>query len=135
MNAANVTRLRPHAPPTLLVVEDDVVTRFTVADELRTRGFRVLEASDAGEAMTILAGFPVHLLFADVCIAGEASGLAVAKAARSRRPAPHVILTAGCLRPEEIADLAELGAFVPKPYALDHVADLVSRTLDPTAER
>jgi CheY-like chemotaxis protein len=135
VNTSKVTRLRPQSPPTLLVIEDDVVTRSMVADELRTSGFKVLEASNAEDAIAILETVPVHLIFADIYVPGRLSGLDVAQAARSLRPAPHIILTSGRVRPEDIPGLKELGSFIPKPYILSRVVDLVCRTLDPTSDR
>jgi CheY-like chemotaxis protein len=134
VNSSKVTRLRPQTPPTLLVVEDDVVTRFTIADSLRACGFKVLEASNADDAVTILETLPVHLVFTDVCIPGRRSGIDVAQIARALRPALHVILTSGRVRAEDIPELPELGPFVPKPYILSRVVDLVCRTLDPTGD-
>ncbi|HEX2137445.1 MAG TPA: response regulator [Microvirga sp.] len=132
MNAAKVTRLRPEAPPTLLLVEDDVVTRFMLADELRACGFKVLEASNAEDALTILESVPVHLVFADIHIPGR-SGLEVARVARTLRPAPHIILTSGKVREEDIPDAQAFGLFIQKPYVLSRVVEIVRRTLDPTA--
>jgi DNA-binding response OmpR family regulator len=134
VDASKVTRLHPQTPPTVLVVEDDVVTRFMVADELRATGFKVMEASTADDAITILESLPVHLVFADIYIPGQRSGLDVAKLARARRPPPHVILTSGRARADDIPGLEELGAFIPKPYILARVVDLVCRTLDPTRD-
>ena len=131
MNAAKVTRLRPDAPPTLLIVEDDVVTRFMLADELRACGFKVLEASNADDAMTILESVPVHLVFADIYIPGR-SGLDVARVAQTLRSAPHLILTSGKVRAEDIPDAQDFGPFIPKPYVLSRVVELVRRTLDPS---
>ena len=41
--------------PALLIVEDEVLIRLSVADYLRDCGFKVFEAADAGEALDILA--------------------------------------------------------------------------------
>ena len=133
VDASKVTRLRPQTPPTVLVVEDDVVTRFTIADELRSCGLKVLEASNVDDAVTILETLPVHLVFTDVYIPGRRNGLDLARAAKALRPAPHIILTSGKVRPDDVPALHELGPFVPKPYILARVADLVCRTLDPTS--
>jgi DNA-binding response OmpR family regulator len=116
------------------LVEDDVVTRFMVADELRAVGFKVMEASTAEDAITILETLPVHLVFTDIYIPGRRSGLDVAQVARALRPPPHVVLTSGRVRADDIPGLEELGVFVPKPYILARVVDLVCRTLDPTGD-
>jgi CheY-like chemotaxis protein len=40
---------------TVLVVEDNVALRMPVGDVLRGAGYRVVEAANTGEAMTILS--------------------------------------------------------------------------------
>lgn len=132
MNAATVTRLHPKAPAVLLVVEDDVVARVTLADELRTCGYKVLEASTADDAMTILTSVPVHLVFADVMLPGGRDGLEVARAARALQPPPHILLTSGHLGAADLRDAQDLGVFVPKPYSPSRVLALIRQALDPT---
>ena len=133
MNAANVTRLHPNAAPTLLLVEDDVVARVTLADELRTCGYKVLEASTADDAITILESVPVHLVFTDIVLPGSRSGLDVAHAARALQPSAHVLLTSGHLNAADFRSALELGPFVQKPYSVSRVVALVDRALDPTS--
>lgn len=130
MSAASVTVLPRRTPPTLLVVEDDALTRCLISDELRGCGFKVLEASSAADALAILDATHVDLLFVDVHLAGRRSGLDVARSAR-HRPAPVLtILTSG---KDDLAGLAELhqfGRFVRKPYLISHVLDLVTGSLN-----
>ena len=46
--------------PVILLVEDDVLVRFTTADLLREAGFDVLEAVDSSEALALLTtGHPL----------------------------------------------------------------------------
>src|SRR5262245_62435762 len=61
-------------PLTILVVEDEVLVRLMIADELRQAGFVVLEAVNADEAMVVLSGpEAVDLLFTDVRMPGTRS--------------------------------------------------------------
>ena len=81
---------------TVLIVEDDVLTRIAVAEYLRECGFRVIEASGGLEAKTVLQEGPeIHVLFADARLAGDDNGFALALWARRHRPALMVILSAG----------------------------------------
>ena len=60
----------PHRD-TVLVVEDDVLVRMATASELRERGFAVLEAYNAEEAVALLqAQIPVRLVFTDCSYRG-----------------------------------------------------------------
>jgi CheY-like chemotaxis protein len=45
---------RPHNS-TVLVVEDDVLVRITLADALRRQGLDTIEAASAGEALRVLS--------------------------------------------------------------------------------
>lgn len=89
---------------TVLVVEDDVLTRIAVAEYLRECGFRVIEASGGLEAKTLLQEGPeIHVLFADARLAGDDNGFALALWARRHRPGLMVMLSAGLPRKSEAA--------------------------------
>src|SRR5216684_894233 len=55
---------------TILFVEDDTAVRDVVIRILSEKGFGVLTASDAHDAVKILAARPVDLLFADIILPG-----------------------------------------------------------------
>jgi CheY-like chemotaxis protein len=119
-----------HEPekPTVLVVEDEVLIRLMLADELRSQGLQVLEASNADEALTVLqSSLPVHLLFTDIRMPGGMDGVALAKAAHARFPRIKSIIGSSG-RPEQSIDFAD--AFLAKPYDLRELADQVRRLLD-----
>jgi CheY-like chemotaxis protein len=118
--------------PTILVVEDDVLARFTIADALRQHGYKVLEASSAGEALSILKTVPVDLIFADVRLPGQGDGVSVAEFARSEQPHAKIILTSG--KRTSVQDLAAFGAFVPKPYMITRVIQLIESSLEAGTE-
>ena len=113
--------------PTVLLVEDEVLTRLMLADELRNRGLQVLEASNADEALTVLqSSLPVHLLFTDIRMPGEMDGVALAKLAHARFPQIKSIIGSSG-RPESIDDFAD--AFLAKPYDLRELVKQVRRLL------
>ena len=63
-------------PGHVLIVEDDVLIRVLLADELRDAGLRVIEAANADEALSIFeAGAQVDLLFTDVQMPGSIDGV------------------------------------------------------------
>jgi len=51
---------------TILVVEDEVLVRLMLADELREQGFQVYEAVDAKQAVSILKTMPVDAVVTDL---------------------------------------------------------------------
>lgn len=127
-------------PPLVLVVDDDPCVRAVGADILEDAGFAVLEASDAEEALRILAAHPdVSVVFSDVEMPGALDGLALASRASELRPGIGIVLTSG----RQAIDRAELprhGLFVRKPYAgptlLRRIADAMRELdLDPGERR
>jgi len=105
--------------PTILVVEDETLTRIALADYLQEVGYRVLEAVNADEAVTILqrADLAVDLVFTDVRMPGSMNGLALARWIGAHRPGLAVILTSADSKQADVA--RELGApapFLAKPY-------------------
>ena len=79
--------LRPRTAR-ILVVEDEVLIRALIAEELRLEGFSVIEADRADDALTyIKAGEQVDLVFSDIQTPGSLSGLQLAEILRDRYPA------------------------------------------------
>lgn len=114
------------ATPTVLLVEDEVLIRLMIAEELRGRGIQVLEASSAEEALTVLASaLPVHLLFTDIHLPGAMNGVALASLARMRYPHLKLIITSS----QEPAGAAIADSFIPKPYDLPAVTRQVEALL------
>jgi len=108
---------------TILIVEDEVLVRFDVAEYLRTCGYRVIEAANAAEAIALFeSGQHVDLIFSDVQLPGDMDGFALARWARSHRPDIKVILTSGVARSAQIAgELCEDGPLETKPYDPQHL--------------
>ncbi len=74
-------------PREALVVEDEPMTRMVAADAISEVGVKVLEASDAGEALRILGDHPkVSLLFTDIELPGGMDGRALAEEVHGARP-------------------------------------------------
>ena len=127
--AANGT---PNPPvQTILVVEDEVLIRSTVAEFLREAGYRVLEAVNAAEAKVIVsAGTSVDLVFSDVTMPGDENGFGLADWLRQHYAHILVLLTSGFADPAansgaRVADIPLL----PKPYAVDRVLEQIGKLL------
>src|SRR5438874_384004 len=72
------------APTTILVVEDEVLVRMLIADQLRNAGYSVIEAADADEALALLAHtFNVNVVLSDVQMPGSLDGAGLARIVRS----------------------------------------------------
>ncbi|ACA18563.1 response regulator receiver protein [Methylobacterium sp. 4-46] len=117
---------RPPAPPSptvVLVVEDEGLVRMMATEMLEEAGFVVLEASDADEAMAILAQRDdIGALFTDVDMPGSMDGFALAQRVAEMRPHVRLVITSGRIRPSN-EDVPDSGQFVPKPYLMEQLLD------------
>lgn len=109
-------------PIAVLVVEDEALVRFDIADYLAENGFEVHEAASADQALKILEAVPeIRLLFTDIDMPGSMDGLKLSAAVRKRWPPVRIIVTSGN-RIAATADLPPGSLFVAKPYAPADIA-------------
>jgi len=104
-------------PAEVLLVEDEVLIRTMLAEELRASGLRVVEAANADEAWDYLAaGGRPALMFSDVAMPGSMDGLELTRRVKAAYPDMKIIITSGNPGPRNVF---ELGVFLPKPYQLN----------------
>ncbi len=109
----------------VLVVEDEALLLFTIADDLRAAGFDVLEATSATAALQLLQREGgVDVLFTDVDMPGPINGLGLAEAVRRDWPAARIIVTSGHVNLAD-RDLPAGGRFVAKPYTPGAIVSLI----------
>lgn len=120
-----------HHPPTVLVVDDDLLVREPIADYLREVGYEVLEAGDAHEAIGMVdSADHVDLVFSDVRMPGEMDGVGLALWVRSHRPELPVLLTTGYDAKGWLSgDLEREVRLIQKPYSQDQVLGHIRRLL------
>lgn len=115
---------------TILVAEDEAAIRLLVHDVLESRGYVVLEANGADEALGVAerhAG-TIHLLLTDVIMPGK-GGVELAEALRALRPGLRVVFMSGYSdRPVPAEALGV--AFLHKPFDPNVLAHQVRATLD-----
>ena len=117
--APDIANENDAVPSTVLVVEDEVIIRFVVADYLRDCGFQVIEAASADEAMRLLETdkIEVDIVFSDIQMPGSIDGMGLARWIRTHFPTIKVVLTSGNVRTAELAeDLCHLQPIEQKPY-------------------
>jgi CheY-like chemotaxis protein len=111
-------------PARILVVEDEPIIRFAIAEALRELGVSVVEAASADEAWQYLAvGGSVDLVFTDHQMPGSMTGAQLASRLRREYPSLTVIVTSG-----HFDHLAWSDAVLAKPYDfLKTAANLAAR--------
>jgi CheY-like chemotaxis protein len=126
---------QPAMGPTVLIVEDEVLSRLAMGEYLRECGFNVIEAANGAEAQQlVLAGLKVDLVFSDITMPGGVDGIDLALWLMVNCESTKVILTSGL--PDSLAKAAsacnQVLAFVPKPYVHADVAKRIRELLQPT---
>jgi CheY-like chemotaxis protein len=99
-----------------VVVEDDALVRFDLAQTLEAEGYTTFEAADAKEAIAVLEAHPeIRVVFTDIEMPGTMDGLALSHYVRKRWPPTIIVVGSGRCRPGN-DEMASGAVFVPKPY-------------------
>ncbi|MFC1460156.1 response regulator [Microvirga arabica] len=119
-----------HRPTVILIAEDEALIRMFTSDILTEEGgYRVIEAIDAEEALTLLeARHDVRLVVTDVDMPGPLNGFALARIVDMRFPGIKVIVTSGHTKPG-VGDLPSGIPFLPKPYTSSALIGMVRHLL------
>ena len=118
------------ASPVVLVVEDEILIRMDVVDQLAALGYILIEASCAREALDALEGeSPVDILFTDVDMPGAVDGLMLARQVSQTRPEIGIIVTSGKSAGQD--GLPQGARFYPKPYVPSAVHAAIQEMLTP----
>jgi two-component system, cell cycle sensor histidine kinase and response regulator CckA len=116
---------------TVLVVEDEEPVRRMAVRTLSSRGYRVLEAGDAEQALALEPGWgPIQLLVTDVVMPGM-GGRELAAALLGRRPGLKLLYISGYTDDEVTRrGLLDAGApFLEKPFEAEGLARRVREVL------
>lgn len=109
-------------PQTVIVAEDEALTRILAVEVLEAAGFIVIEVEHAAGALAVLdaQGEEVSLLFTDIHMPGEMDGLALAHHVHGCWPRVALLITSGNVSPS-MEELPTGSRFLPKPYEVAHL--------------
>lgn len=111
----------------VLVVEDDPLVLLSAVDTIEDAGYRVLEASNADDAIRLLEQHPeIRIVFTDIEMPGSMDGIKLAAFIRDRWPPVEIIITSGRVLATDVA-LPERGIFLAKPYQSQELKAHLSR--------
>jgi|KBSSwiStaDraftv2_1062776.scaffolds.fasta_scaffold2522659_1 CheY-like chemotaxis protein len=114
----------------ILVVEDQIITRAAVAEELRDQGHKVVEAGTADEALVILrAGIPVDVVLTDLEMPGSLKGNGLVRLIRAEFSWLRVVMFSGLPPEDDVRRL--LDGYLAKPILPWELVRYL-RTLIPT---
>lgn len=115
--------------PTILLVEDEVLIRMSMADALRGAGFAVVEAANADEALSILnVSVGIDLVMTDIRMPGSIDGLGLAAKLRESRPELKLVIVSGEWSSAPARDAADL--FFSKPCNMTVVIGQITKLLE-----
>ena len=114
---------------TVLLVEDSGVVRSLVREVLEQRGYQVLEARDAAEALALnLTHAPsIHLLLTDLMLPGM-SGEELSRLLHRRREGLGVVYMSG-YSSEALHEAERDAVFLQKPFTPDELVQAVRTVL------
>ena len=122
---------------TILVVDDEPALRLVMRKLLVRMGYVVLEAAHGAEALTLWEKHraEIQLVFTDMVMPGELTGLQLAELVLKDKPTVKVIITSGYN--QQFFDLEELERakiiYLPKPCEPVMLTQIIRRCLEPAA--
>jgi DNA-binding NtrC family response regulator len=121
--------------PTILVVDDEALIRWSLTERLKTEGYEVLEA-DTGRVALEKLPEGVDLVLLDYRLP-DTDGVTILRKIKEFDPDILVILLTAFATVETAVEAMKLGAyhFANKPFNLDEVAATVERALETTRLR
>jgi two-component system response regulator AtoC len=119
------------ADPTLLVVDDDAVSRDLLAEVLVREGYRVRTAGGGAEAVRLAEAEPFDLALVDLRMP-DVDGLAVLRRLTELEPPVPVVILTAFATIETAIDAIRAGAYdyLSKPFRIGEVTLTVRRALE-----
>ncbi|WP_313482850.1 response regulator [Pseudomonas sp.] len=115
----------------VLLIEDDSILRFLIADALSYIDVEVIECTTADAGLVFLENAPsnsVAFVLTDIRTPGILDGFELAKIVWERWPELPVILTSGHRSLQE-HELPAHSMFMAKPWTLDQLYEVVAKQL------
>jgi CheY-like chemotaxis protein len=116
----------PDRPLVAVIVEDEALLRTLAAEALEDEGFTTFAAENALAALDICKKRPetIDVLFTDIRMPGPMDGLELAHRVRERWPWVAILIASGNIFVGR-DQLPEGARFLPKPYDLNRIADVI----------
>ncbi|MCF7794084.1 MAG: response regulator [Candidatus Cloacimonetes bacterium] len=114
----------------ILIVEDETIIALSLKHDLESLGFQLLTPVSTGEeAVCIICEECPDLVLLDIRLAGEMTGLDVAKSDKCQDISKFIIFMTGYVTPEIKAEALKLNpiGFLEKPVEVEDILDLLQK--------
>lgn len=126
----NIPLMQKKSAPSVLVVDDEALIRWSLAEMLGERGYAVTEAGDARMALAAIekAEEPFDVVLLDYRLPDSAD-LRLLEKVRHLAPTSQVIMITAHMNPELAQGAVALGAYrvISKPFEVESLAALVNQ--------
>src|SRR5258708_11801283 len=115
----------------VLLVDDDEIVRFGLAELLEDKGFQITAAASVPEALKHISSETYDVLLSDLQMAGAGDGLTVVSAMRHANPRAVTLLLSAFpeMGAAAHAILLEADQILVKPMALTALVDVIEQRL------
>lgn len=120
---------------TLLIAEDDEISRKLYSRVLAEEGFRVIDVSEGAAALDVMRKEPIDILLTDVVMPGM-DGIMLLERAREMQPELRAVVMTGHSTPDRIIDVFRNHAcdLLEKPFGLDELRSAIQAAADRPSE-
>ena len=126
----NIPLMQKKSAPSVLVVDDEALIRWSLGEMLSERGYAVTEANDARMALAAIENTrePFDVVLLDYRLPDSAD-LRLLETIRRLAPTSQVIMITAHNSPELAQGAAALGAYrvISKPFEVESLAELVKQ--------
>lgn len=121
----------------ILVVEDEILIRSSLARALRKDGYDVFEAKDYGEALEDLKNRSCDLAIVDLYLEDGMHGLSLLREIHQRSPKAKIIAISafGTSEVKEAAMMEGIDRFYDKPFEILEIRNAVREMLQDTGKK
>jgi CheY-like chemotaxis protein len=117
-------------PVVVLLVEDEPLVRILLSELLTESGYRLVEAANAQEALTILgAELDVRVMLTDVDMPSGPNGYELARLVHERWPEVGILVTSGRQWPTN-GNLPRRATFLAKPMPSEVLVSYVKAVVE-----
>ena len=116
----------PRRAPSILVVEDEVLIRLAMIDELQDCGFKAFGVGTASEAMRVLkVDLEIDAVITDVNLPGEVNGVELARWIKVHYPFIPVVVASAHAPPDLPPDIE----YFSKPFHIREIAERLAQRI------